>query len=296
MPRPISRYHATHFSRLVSRRDELRRGRESRSPSFLVAATQQVRRKPQFRLAARPRSRTEASTRAPRAPRAHRAPRVPTGFGLGEPAIASAKSHRARRLTPLRLRHGTLDLAGPKHTPCLRRDARMVATSPPARVVTCVPLPPESLSDSNRARDRTRTARVFGPTRGPARRSRGPRRRTRGRPERTSSSLRALSCEWLSTARVRRGTSSHPPSACAFRRRADGRGLGLQRHIIAPERTRMIFRPSTRERSPFPPRASRWLSVGSRGSPIATAAARRASRPTTRARSVFVPLRRDDLD
>ena len=136
MPRPISRYHATHFSRLVSRRDELRRGRESRSPSFLVAATQQVRRKPQFRLAARPRSRTEASTRAPRAPRAHRAPRVPTGFGLGEPAIASAKSHRARRLTPLRLRHGTLDLAGPKHTPCLRRDARMVATSPPARVVT----------------------------------------------------------------------------------------------------------------------------------------------------------------
>ena len=109
------------------------------------------------------------------------------GLASREPAIASAKSHRARRLTPLRLCHGTLDLAGPKHTPCLRRDARMVATSQPARVVTCVPLPPESLSDSNRARDRTRTARVFGPTRGPARRSRGPRRRTRGRPERTSS-------------------------------------------------------------------------------------------------------------
>lgn len=99
MPRPISRYHATHFSRLVSRRDELRRGRESRSPSFLVAATQQVRGKPRFRLAARPRSRTEASTRAPRAPRAHRAPRFPRGLASREPAIASAKSHRARRLT-----------------------------------------------------------------------------------------------------------------------------------------------------------------------------------------------------
>ena len=66
------------------------------------------------------------------------------GLASREPAIASAKSHRARRLTPLRLCHGTLDLAGPKHTPCLRRDARMVATSPPARVVTCVPLPLES--------------------------------------------------------------------------------------------------------------------------------------------------------
>jgi hypothetical protein len=187
MPRPISRYHATHFSRLVSRRDELRRGRESRSPSFLVAATQQVRGKPRFRLAARPRSRTEASTRAPRTPRAHRAPRFPTGFGLARTGHREREISSRTETDPLRLRHGTLDLAGPKHTPCLRRDARMVATSPPARVVTCVPLPPESLSDSNRARDRTRTARVFGPTRGPARRSRGPRRRTRGRPERTSS-------------------------------------------------------------------------------------------------------------
>jgi hypothetical protein len=93
MPRPISRYHATHFSRLVSRRDELRRGRESRSPSFLVAATQQVRGKPRFRLAARPRSRTEASTRAPRAPRAHRAPQFPTGFGLAR------TGHREREIS-----------------------------------------------------------------------------------------------------------------------------------------------------------------------------------------------------
>ena len=116
--------------------------RESCSFLFLVAATQQVRRKPRFRLATRPPTRTEALTHAPRAPRAHHAPRFPTGLASAN-RPSRTRNLIARRLTPLRLRYGTLDLAGPKHTPCLRRDARMVATSPPARVVTCVPLPLE---------------------------------------------------------------------------------------------------------------------------------------------------------
>lgn len=194
---PVARWVA--FSLLPLRRCSVSREmmnfkpvRESRSFLFLVAATQQVCRKPRFRLATRPPTRTEASTHAPRAPRAHHAPRFPTGLASAN-RPSRTRNLIARRLTPLRLRYGTLDLAGPKHTPCLRRDARMVATSPPARVVTCVPLPPESLSDRNR--DRTRTARVFGPTRGPARRSRGPQRHTPRRPERTPSASRALARE-----------------------------------------------------------------------------------------------------
>ena len=80
--------------------------------------------------------------RTARPSRAHHAPRFPTGLASAN-RPSRTRNLIARRLTPLRLRYGTLDLAGPKHTPCLRRDARMVATSPPARVVTCVPLPLE---------------------------------------------------------------------------------------------------------------------------------------------------------
>lgn len=178
-------------SRSVSQRRErnLTRVRDNFSLLFLVAATQQVRGNPGFlsRLDSGLGPRPRCTRCAPLA----RTTRLGSRRGLASANRPSrTRNLIARRLTPLRLRYGTLDLAGPKHTPCLRRDARMVATSPPARVVTCVPLPPESLSDRNR--DRTRTARVFGPTLGPARRSRGSQRCTRRRPGRPSSVSRAV--------------------------------------------------------------------------------------------------------
>lgn len=168
--------------------------RESCSFLFLVAATQQVCRKPRFRLATRPPTRTEASTHEPRAPRAHHAPRFPTGLASREPAIANAKSHRTETdPSPPPLRH-TRPRRTQTHTMPKKRRANGRNKPAGARGHVRAPSPRVS-SDRNRARDRTRTARVFGPTRGPARRSRGPQRHTPRRPERTPSASRALARE-----------------------------------------------------------------------------------------------------
>ena len=132
-------------------------------------------------------ARTARPSRAPRAS-------VPDGVGLGEPAIANAKSHRTETdPSPPPLRH-TRPRRTQTHTMPKKRRANGRNKPAGARGHVRAPSPRVS-SDRNRARDRTRTARVFGPTRGPARRSRGPQRHTPRRPERIPSASRALARE-----------------------------------------------------------------------------------------------------